>query len=111
MIQLATILPALLVAHLLGAVLLLYSLEKVLGIVSKTRRRFASRLYKGVASDLGAADGVDAGSQPVKEEDDDASHVSEHSFSSSQGKAALVQCQPISDRTEPWSRGCSCQVS
>ena len=109
-VQLATILPALICAHVLGLILLLYSLEKTFGFVSRTRKRFRIRVYRGVAADLCETDRsdtsrkIDIGQAPFD------SLSSEFSDGSSQGKTA-AQDEPVPCAVkEPWTRGCSCQV-
>ena len=109
-IQLATILPALIVAHVLGLILLLYSLEKTFGVVSNTRRRFRIRSHRGVAADLCETDGSDKGRRTEDEEAPFESPSSEYSIGSSQGKAALQDEPAVCAVSEPWIRGCSCQV-
>ena len=109
-VQLATILPALISAHVLGLILLLYSLEKTLLFVSRTRKRFRSRVYRGVAAEFGEADRSDTSERTENKEAPFESSSSEHSYCSSQGKAD-VQAQPAyCAKNEPWIRGCSCQV-
>ena len=109
-VQLATILPPLICAHLLGLILLLYSLEKTFGIVSRTRKRFRIRVYRGIAADLCETDRSDTSRRIEIGEAPFDSASSEYSVGSSQGKAA-AQDEPASCAVkEPWIRGCSCQV-
>ena len=109
-VQLATILPALICAHVLGLILLLYSLEKTFSVVSRTRKRLNSRVYRGVAADLGEADRSDTSESSGKQKAPFRSSSSQRIHCSSQGHAD-VQTQPAHcAKNEPWSRGCSCQV-
>ena len=109
-IQLATILPALICAHVLGLVLLLYSLEKTFGVVSRIRKRFRLRIYRGVAADLCETERSDASPRTATEGAPFGFLSLEHGSGSSQGKAA-VQAEPAHCAVnEPWIRGCRCQV-
>lgn len=109
-IQLAIILPALICAHVLGLVLLLYSLEKTFGVISRIRKRFRLRIYRGVAADLCETERSDTSPRTVKEDAPFDFPSLEHRSSSSQGKAA-VQGEPARCAVnEPWIRGCRCQV-
>ena len=109
-IQLATILPALICAHILGLVLLLYSLEQTFGIVSRTRKRFRLRIYRGVAADLCETERSDTTPITGEEGAPFGSPSLEYRSGISQGKAA-VQDEPAHCAVnEPWIRGCRCQV-
>lgn len=109
-VQLATILPALIIAHVLGLVLLLYSLEKTFGVVSRARKRFSIRSKRGVAADLCETDRSDTSRRTEEREAPFESAPSEHSIGSSQGKAAVQDEPAFCAVSEPWIRGCSCQV-
>ena len=109
-IQLATILPALICAHVLGLVMLLYSLEKTFGIISRTRRRLRLRIYRGVAAELCETERSETSPRTVEERAPFGFPALEHRDGSSQGKAA-VQGEPAHCAVnEPWIRGCRCQV-
>ena len=110
-IQPAVFVPALAVAHLLGIILLLYSLEKVFGVVSKTRRRLRSRVHRDDHIDLEESDHAERGSRPTAEEFN--AYFSEQldlmrSSKVFQGGIA-VQSQPVGRLTDAWIRGCSCR--
>ncbi len=110
-IQPTVFVPALAVAHLLGIILLLYSLEKVFGVVSKTRRRLRSRVHRDDHIDLEESDHAERGSRPTAEEFN--AYFSEQldlmcSSKAFQGGIA-VQSQPVGRLTDAWIRGCSCR--
>ena len=110
-IQPTVFVPALAVAHLLGAILLLYSLEKVFGLVSKTRRRLRSRVHRDDQVDLEESARACRDSRLTE----DAFHVSipnqystKCSSTSFQGDITVEQSQPVGILKDAWVRGCSC---
>lgn len=88
----AIFIPAFTFAHLLGLALLLYSLEKVSGVVSKTWKRVAGRIRVGAKTD--DADQLD------RKASDGAASRPTIELEASASKA----------RTASWRRGCSCEV-
>ena len=89
----AIFIPAFTFAHLLGLALLLYSLEKVSGVVSKTWKRVAGRIRVGGRTD-------DADQLDRKPSADGAASRPTVELEASASKA----------RTATWRRGCSCEV-
>jgi hypothetical protein len=85
--------PAVVFAHLLGAVLLLYSLEKVSGVVSKTWNRVTRRIRNGAKTD-------------------DADQLRQKSESALKGgpTAELEAAAHKARVVTSWRRGCSCEV-
>lgn len=84
---LAVALPAIILAHLLGFVLLLYSLEKVSGVVSRTWKR-----VRGIPLDVEQRGGTHTGDG--------------NALAASPMKAALAGV-----KSKGWVRGCACTVS
>ena len=82
---LAVALPAIILAHLLGLVLLLYSLEKVSGVVSRTWKR-----VRGIPLDIEQRGGTHDGG----------------ALAASPMKAAVAGV-----KSKGWVRGCACTVS
>ena len=82
---LAVALPAIILAHLLGLVLLLYSLEKVSGVVSRTWKR-----VRGIPLDVEQRGGTHDGG----------------ALAASPMKAAVAGV-----KSKGWVRGCACTVS
>ena len=110
-IQPTVFVPALAVAHLLGIIILVYSLEKVFGVVSKTRRRLRSRVHRDDHIDLEESEHAERGSRPTAEElNVDFSEQFDLMCSSKffQGGIA-VQSQPVGRLTDAWIRRCSCR--
>lgn len=112
----AVFVPALAVGHFFGVLLLIYGLEKVYGVIRKARRRFSSRITSRSSQDQVADQVARLPRFPAKNDRDETKSTpctSEGSFDSAQGKAAAVsvQCeQPVRPLSDPWIRGCSCQV-
>lgn len=88
-------LPAVIFAHGLGAVLLLYSLEKVSGLVSKTWRRLTGPCLHGARTD-------------------DADQLGRNSDSGvEEVKGAPVELETAARKARivsTWRRGCECTV-
>ena len=89
----AIFIPAFTFAHLLGLALLLYSLEKVSGVVSKTWNRLAGRIKNGGRTD-------DADQLDRKASADGAAS----------GPTIELEASASKARTASWKRGCSCEV-
>lgn len=90
-------LPAVIFAHALGAILLLYSLEKVSGLVSKTWKRLTLPCVNGGRTN-------------------DADQVARSSDSASVevARGAPVELEAAAQKvraTSTWRRGCDCTVS
>ncbi len=123
--------PAIAVAHTLGLILLLYSLEKVFGIFSKLSRRLRRRpkVEKVASKKVGFEPREENGSTIHKieeEETDDAASItssssddadtvrSNHDWDSSadaRARAGIVAEAEPHVLTAPWIRGCTCQVT
>ena len=93
--------PAIVLAHVIGLALLLYSLEKVSGIVSRTTRKLSWKNKKGG----GGATSPSSSSAAASAE---AGRVN-HSVRSLQPSPT----KPIHNtvKTKGWVRGCVCTVS
>ena len=114
----AVFVPPIVVAHVLGFVLLLYSIEKVSGVISKTvlRRRRSSPVESPTrkalprsALDSNRPIGVSAAGQ----EEDVGQGAQEHrDWDSSLEARAMTHAAPDMPHmlTAPWVRGCACQV-
>lgn len=118
----AVFVPPLVVAHVLGFILLLYSLEKVSGVVSKSllRRR------RSLPIDPPEAKGVKrARASPVNEEgniacNEDAPSGNQSSLEGSvlhSDRDSSLEARSVTNTvkeplvlTAAWVRGCSCQV-
>jgi hypothetical protein len=85
--------PAFTFAHLLGLSLLLYSLEKVSGVVSKTWNRISGRIRNGGRTD--DADQLDRKSSAEGPE---------------RNPAVELEVAGHKARTAAWRRGCNCEV-
>lgn len=85
--------PAVVFAHVLGGVLLLYSLEKVSGVVSKSWKRIFGRFRSGAktndADQLERSSGTTPTGGPIAE------------LEAAAHKARAVNA---------WKRGCNCEV-
>jgi hypothetical protein len=133
MIEPAVFVPAIAVAHVLGVILLLYSVEKVSGVLSKLGRRLRARPKRTVSQAtrqreasiaLGTTpngkiqnvdENVDAEySTSGCSADDDASQVpSNHDWDSSadaRARTGIVNEREPHVLTAPWIRGCKCIV-
>jgi hypothetical protein len=112
----AVIVPALAVGHILGLLMLVYSFEKVYGVIRKTRRHFATRLASCPSEDQ-VASGVARlpGLSGTNHQDENLSAgCSLHcSFDSIQGKTTAISVQykqAVRPFSESWIRGCLCRV-
>jgi hypothetical protein len=90
--------PAIVLAHAIGLALLLYSLEKVSGIVSRTTRRLSWK-KKGATS-------PSASSAPESAE---AGRANNHSVRSLQPSPTKSIHNTV--KSKGWIRGCACTVS
>ena len=89
-------LPAVIFAHVLGAILLLYSLEKVSGLVSKTWKQITGPCVNG-----GRTNDADQ----LERNSDSAVEVA---------KGAPVELEAAAQKARThstWKRGCDCTVS
>jgi hypothetical protein len=85
--------PAVVFAHLLGAVLLLYSLEKVSGVVSKSWSRLVRRIKNASKTEDAANLRKDSESAPAG------------------GPVAELEAAAHKARVQnAWRRGCACKV-
>lgn len=126
--------PAIAVAHTLGLILLVYSLEKVFGLFSRLLRRVRRRRQRPekvtsrrVTFEPKEQNGkVHKIEEAVEEEDDSSFHEgtsdddvtegapSNHDWDSSadaRARAGIVAEAEPHVLTPPWIRGCSCQVN
>lgn len=91
-VQWAIFVPAVVFAHVLGAVLLLYSLEKVSGVVSKNWNRLFRRIKNASKTE-------------------DADSLNREDSAPRGGPTAELETAAQRARvTDAWRRGCSCQV-
>jgi hypothetical protein len=93
--------PAIVLAHVIGLALLLYSLEKVSGIVSRTTRRLSWKKKGSTASSASAAadsSAAEAGRAAAN-----------HSVRSLQPSPSKSIHNTV--KTKGWVRGCACTVS
>lgn len=92
--------PAIVLAHVIGLALLLYSLEKVSGIVSRTTRKLSWKKKGGAASPSSSSAAAAASAE--------AGRVN-HSVRSLQPSPTKSIHNTV--KSKGWVRGCACTVS
>ena len=107
--------PPLVVAHVLGFVLLVYSLEKVFGVFSKLIRavRPSTLLRKAPESGLGHVQQpklpLEADEAPSDGQQNGPSTDWDSSLEA-RARTGLIQAPHFRVLSQPWVRGCHCEV-
>ena len=111
----AVFVPPIVVAHVLGFILLAYSLEKVFGLLSKPFRR----IRPGFARRRAPHNSLGSVPQPkLPLEADEAPPEAQPSCSDTdwdssleaRARAGLIEAPQFRTLSQPWVRGCDCEV-
>lgn len=111
----AVFVPPIVVAHVLGFILLAYSLEKVFGLLSKPLRR----IRPGIARRRAPQNSLGSAPQPkLPLEADEAPPETQPSCSDNdwdssleaRARAGLIEAPQFRVLSQPWVRGCDCEV-
>jgi hypothetical protein len=111
----AVFVPPLVVAHLLGLVLLGYSLEKVFGVFSKLLRRLrpGSLRHKATGQALGNLPALRQNLEAEEARSDAKAGCFDADWESSleaRSLAGLTKAPQFRVVSQPWTRGCDCEV-
>ena len=111
----AVFVPPLVVAHVLGLILLGYSLEKVFGVFTKLLRRLRPGTFRHKTTDP-ALGNLPVPKLPLEAEEappDAKAGCSSPDWESSleaRALAGLTQAPQFRVLSQPWTRGCDCEV-